>query len=111
MFVLSKIKGELVMLELLLKKVRQLSKEEPKTLEQMALKLSEEAGETAQAVLSYQKASGSEYKQLGINDVKEECIDVILVTLAMFYKLSDSDDEFYDLANKKIEKWESNIQR
>ncbi|MCZ0702430.1 NTP pyrophosphatase (non-canonical NTP hydrolase) [Natronobacillus azotifigens] len=98
------------MLELLLKKVRQLS-QEPKTLEQMALKLSEEAGETAQAVLSYRKASGSEYKQLGINDVKEECVDVILVTLAILYKLSDSDDEFYDLANKKIEKWESNIQR
>ncbi|MGF7127334.1 hypothetical protein J2T56_002044 [Natronobacillus azotifigens] len=34
------------------------------------------------------KQVGSEYKQLGINDVQEECIDVVLVALAMDYKLS-----------------------
>jgi NTP pyrophosphatase (non-canonical NTP hydrolase) len=96
-------------LELLLKEIKLLSEKEPKTLEQMALKLSEEVGETSQAVLSYIKASGSEYKQLGIDDVKEECIDVILVALAMFYKLSENDKELHELISKKLDKSESKI--
>jgi NTP pyrophosphatase (non-canonical NTP hydrolase) len=76
-------------MEQLLKEIKLLSESEPKTLEQMALKLTEEVGETAQAVLSYLKASGSDYKQLGIDDVKEECIDGVLVALAMM-KSSES---------------------
>lgn len=96
-------------MEQLLKEIKLLSEKEPKTLEQMALKLSEEVGETSQAVLSYIKASGSEYKQLGIEDVKEECIDVILVALAMFYKLSENDKELHELISKKLDKWESKI--
>ncbi|WP_260288745.1 MazG-like family protein [Peribacillus aracenensis] len=96
-------------MEQLLKEIKLLSEKEPKTLEQMALKLSEEVGETSQAVLSYLKVSGSEYKQLGIGDVKEECIDVILVALAMFYKLSENDKELQELISKKLDKWESKI--
>ncbi|WP_042478808.1 MazG-like family protein [Bacillus ndiopicus] len=96
-------------MEQLLKEIKLLSEKEPKTLVQMALKLSEEVGETSQAVLSYVKASGSEYKQLGIEDVKEECIDVILVALAMFYKLSENDKELHELISKKLDKWESKI--
>ncbi|RPF50260.1 MazG-like family protein [Aquisalibacillus elongatus] len=96
-------------MEQLLKQIQVLSEKEPKTLEQMALKLSEEAGETAQAVLSYQQASGSDYKQLGINDVKEECVDVVLVALAMFYQLSDDEEEIHHFISQKLEKWESKI--
>ncbi|MCZ0703827.1 NTP pyrophosphatase (non-canonical NTP hydrolase) [Natronobacillus azotifigens] len=44
-------------MEQLLKEIKLLSKREPKTLEQMALKLTEEVGETSQAVLSYLKTS------------------------------------------------------
>ncbi|SEQ42849.1 MazG-like family protein [Piscibacillus halophilus] len=88
--------------------LREIEKE-PKSLEQMALKLSEEAGETSQAVLSYLKASGSEYKQLGINDVKEECVDVILVSLAMFYKLAESEEELEGFISQKLNKWESKL--
>ncbi|MEI0736225.1 MazG-like family protein [Paenibacillus sp. JTLBN-2024] len=51
--------------------------------------MTEEVGETSQAMLSYRQASGSEYKKLGLSDVKEECVDVILVALALFYKLSE----------------------
>ncbi|WP_245808901.1 hypothetical protein [Shouchella patagoniensis] len=46
-------------MEQLLKQIQKLSQQEQKTLEQMVLKLSEEVGETAQAILSYNKASGS----------------------------------------------------
>lgn len=96
-------------MEQLLKEIKLLSEREPKTLEQMALKLSEEVGETSQAVLSYLKASGSDYKELGIDDVKEECIDVVIVALAIFYKLSENDEEFQELISKKMDKWESRM--
>ncbi|GEN46606.1 MazG-like family protein [Alkalibacillus haloalkaliphilus] len=96
-------------MEQLLTEIKSLSEREPKTLEQMALKLTEEVGETSQAVLSYLKASGSDYKQLGIDDVKEECIDVVLVALAMYYKLSEDEEEFRNLVSEKLNKWESKI--
>ncbi|MDQ0352319.1 NTP pyrophosphatase (non-canonical NTP hydrolase) [Alkalibacillus filiformis] len=96
-------------MEQLLTEIKSLSEREPKTLEQMALKLTEEVGETSQAVLSYLKASGSDYKQLGIDDVKEECIDVVLVALAMYYKLSENEEEFGKLVSEKLNKWESKI--
>jgi len=97
------------MMEQLLKEIKKLSEREPKTIEQMALKLSEEVGETSQAVLSYLKASGSDYKKLGIDDVKEECVDVILVALSLFYKLSENETELHELISKKLEKWQSKI--
>ncbi|QYK66819.1 MULTISPECIES: MazG-like family protein [Paenibacillus] len=84
-----------------------MSTQEKKTLEQMVLKLSEEVGETSQAMLSYVNASGSEYKQLSISDVKEECADVILVALSLFYKLSSNEEELQEFLNKKVNKWES----
>ncbi|PNQ81336.1 MULTISPECIES: MazG-like family protein [Paenibacillus] len=94
-------------MEQLLKKIQYLSTQEKKTLEQMVLKLSEEVGETSQAMLSYVNASGSEYKQLSISDVKEECADVILVALSLFYKLSSNEEELQEFLNKKVNKWES----
>ncbi|EMA6343939.1 MazG-like family protein [Bacillus cytotoxicus] len=96
-------------MDTLLKKIKLLSKQEPKTLEQMVLKLTEEVGETSQAVLSYLKVNGSEYKKLEINDVKEECIDVILVSLALFYKLTEDEHELQELMEKKMKKWENGM--
>ncbi|MGG3448546.1 MazG-like family protein [Domibacillus aminovorans] len=93
-------------MEQLLRQIKLLSEKEPKTLEQMALKLSEEVGETSQAVLSYLKANGSEYKQLGINEVKEECVDVILVSLALFYKVAENEKELKELIIRKMDKWQ-----
>lgn len=85
--------------------IKQLSVENKKSLEQIALKLTEETGEVAQALLSYQKASGSEYKELGSEDVKEECVDVIIVALSLFYKLNGEDAEFNRIFDKKVDKW------
>lgn len=91
--------------------IKQLAEKEPKTLEQMALKLSEESGEVAQAVLSQNKASGSQYKQLQIQDIKEECIDTILVATALYYKLEKSnDEELITLLTKKMNKWEKHLE-
>lgn len=93
-------------MEQLLRQIKLLSEKEPKTLEQMVLKLTEEIGETSQAILSYLKANGSEYKQLGIHEVKEECVDVILVTLALFYKVAENENELQELIITKMDKWQ-----
>ena len=88
-----------------MKEIKELSLIEKKSLEQMGLKLSEEVGECSQALLSYLKASGSEYKELGIQDVKEECVDVIMVASSIFYKLGAEESELDELMDKKIKKW------
>lgn len=89
--------------------IKELSMENKKSLEQIALKLTEETGEVSQALLSYLKASGSEYKELGSEDVKEECVDVIIVALSLFYKLNGQDEEFTKLFDKKVEKWKEKV--
>ncbi len=86
-----------------------MSANEKKTLEQMVLKLSEEVGETSQAVLSYLNASGNAYKQLGLEDVKEECVDVMLIALALFFRLAESENELEPLMRKKLAKWKEKV--
>lgn len=51
------------------------------------LKLIEEVGELAQAVLSKEKTKGCEYKQSTLNDVIEEATDVMLVSSTMLNSL------------------------
>ncbi|MBM7542674.1 MazG-like family protein [Amphibacillus cookii] len=96
-------------MEQLIQDIKQMSAHEKKTLEQMGLKLSEEVGETNQAILSYLKASGNAYKQLGLDDVKEECVDVMLIALALYFRLSESDDELKALIRKKLKKWQEKV--
>ncbi|OSA95678.1 UNVERIFIED_ORG: hypothetical protein B2H93_04455 [Clostridium botulinum] len=95
----------------ILQEIKELSINNKKSLEQICLKLSEETGECSQALLSYLKANGSEYKQLNAQDVKEECVDVILVALSLFYKLEENNDELNEIITTKIKKWKekSNI--
>jgi NTP pyrophosphatase (non-canonical NTP hydrolase) len=88
-----------------MKEIKELSMVEKKSFEQMGLKLSEEVGEVSQALLSYLQASGSEYKELNAEDVKEECVDVILVALSLFYKLGAEETDLNELMNKKVNKW------
>lgn len=88
-----------------LQEIRDLSKKEKKSLEQMALKLSEETGEVCQALLSCLNASGCEYKDKNSQDVKEECVDVIIVALSLFYKLEGSNEEMKETVTTKIAKW------
>jgi len=85
--------------------IKELSIENKKSLEQIALKLSEETGEVSQALLSYLKANGSEYKGLEATDVREECIDVVIVALSLFYKMNGEDSEFQEIFDSKVEKW------
>ncbi|MFC6170888.1 MazG-like family protein [Loigolactobacillus jiayinensis] len=87
--------------------IKQLAQAEPKTLEQQALKLSEEVGEAAEALLSMEGVSGDGYKKLTVADTKEEYVDVLLVTFAILEKLGTSDAELTTLLQNKLSKWQA----
>lgn len=77
-----------------------------KSLVEMALKLSEEVGEVAQAVLSHQKSQGCSYKSKSREDIIEELADVIMVAESMLFDLEVDDSEFNGIFNQKLDKWE-----
>ena len=90
------------------KKIDKIVNKERKDIMQMALKLSEETGELSEAILSLTQASGSKYKNLGYADALEECVDVILISYALFQKLNEETDyafDFNDILDTKISKW------
>ncbi|MCH4172088.1 MAG: MazG-like family protein [Lactobacillus sp.] len=89
----------------ILDQVKQAASKEPKTPEQQFLKLSEEVGEAAQAFLSAQAISGNGYKGKHVADVQEELVDVLLVTLAILYKLDTTDARLQTLLQQKVAKW------
>ncbi|WP_428815665.1 hypothetical protein [Lactococcus lactis] len=89
----------------LLKQIKETSKNEPKTLEQLFVKWMEELGEASQALLSHQKVSGNQYKNLELENLKEELIDTLLVNLDIIYKIGMSDSEIENMIQKKINKW------
>lgn len=90
-------------------KIHKLSIENEKSLEQIALKMSEEVGEVSQALLSYLKANGSAYKGLGAEDVIEECVDVMIVAYSLIYKLGGNDQDIKNLMREKVNKWEEKV--
>lgn len=93
-------------LEISLAKIRALSSLERKTLLHRGLKLSEEVGELSEALLAIEDAPGMAYKGLNLDNVKEEAIDVILITLSICYMVNMSDGEIAELLMKKCGKWE-----
>ena len=83
-----------------------LNKEEDKSTTQKALKLSEEVGEVAEAVLSYSDAPGCGYKGKTHKDVLEEAADVIIVAASLALDVGNK-EELLDTLSKKCNKWES----
>lgn len=90
----------------ILKTIEQLSKVKDKTLVERALKLSEENGELSQAILCATGVHGCEYKGLTMEDVKEECVDVALVDLSIFFQAGGTVEELANTLLYKIEKWQ-----
>jgi NTP pyrophosphatase (non-canonical NTP hydrolase) len=91
-----------------MQKIFEASKCDPKTIEQKALKLCEESGEVAQAVLSYCKAPGCESKGKTKADVIEEIWDVIITAAALLYTVEDGkvNEKFsVEIRDKKLKGW------
>lgn len=99
-------------MEKIIDKIFDLSeKKEGKNLLEMTLKCSEEVGELAQAVLSYTNASGCGYKKLGPDNIKEEIVDIFIVSTALAVKAGMSKEEMITILERKINKWEEIISK
>lgn len=92
--------------------INELTRTDPKSLIERTLKLSEENGEVSEAVLSYGKVNGSQYKNKKIEDVEEECLDVIMVALSIISQVNNNEitEEkikcIEELFETKLKKWE-----
>ena len=91
----------------------ELTQADPKSLQERALKLSEEAGELAQAVLSATNAPGSTYKNHTLADVREEAVDAAIVAISVLAQASSSKEEFQAeldrLMTEKCAKWQEKV--
>ncbi|RDY22974.1 hypothetical protein CHF27_010740 [Romboutsia maritimum] len=85
--------------------IKKLTALDSKTLIERALKLSEENGEVSEAILSYVKANGCEYKNKTKEDVIEECLDVIIVASSIISQVNDNVDVEH-IYKCKLKKWE-----
>jgi NTP pyrophosphatase (non-canonical NTP hydrolase) len=92
-----------------MEQIEKMSKLDSKTLEQKCLKCCEEVGELAQAVLSYTKACGCDYKGLTNKDVVQECADVVIVAMSVMYQAGGTLEDFMKVFHEKMNKWQNVI--
>ncbi|TYC60703.1 hypothetical protein FMN50_07175 [Rhodobacterales bacterium] len=90
-----------------------LTRQDPKTLQERTLKLGEEAGELAQAVLTVTNAPGSTYKSHTLADVREEAADAAIVALSVLAQTCETREEFEAeldrLMTAKCAKWQEKL--
>lgn len=89
----------------LLTYIRALSKNDRKTLSQKGLKLGEECGEMAKAILPYDSAHGTSHRFVTSRKVLEEAADTILVALSIAYDVGYDDDDLADMMKAKADYW------
>ena len=78
------------------KLLKKLSLLDGKNLVEASLKLTEEVGEVAEAVLSVTKVHGCEYKTKKPEDIIEEVTDVVIVAMSILHKLKKQTDNEFD---------------
>ncbi len=90
----------------LLDYIQELSKRDKKTLSQKALKVSEESGELAKAVLSYDSAYATRHRFVDKYKILEEAVDTMLTAISVAYDLGFSHEEIEEVMDAKSEKWQ-----
>lgn len=85
--------------------VKELSLADPKTLSQKTLKLFEEGGELAKAVLPYESAAGTLHRVVNKAKLLEEAADVMLVALSIAYELGFDNDAITSAMERKALYW------
>ena len=88
-------------------KIQDYSIKESNSLLRRLGKTTEEVGEMAEAILCVEDPNNTSYKLLTTQDVKEECVDVILMVLSIFFdkKINGTLFELTNLLHKKCDKW------
>jgi NTP pyrophosphatase (non-canonical NTP hydrolase) len=85
--------------------IKDLSIKDKKTLSQKGLKLAEEVGELARAILPYDSAPGTNHRFSDREQILEEIVDVYLTNISIVHSLGFTDEEMNDMLNKKSKKW------
>lgn len=85
--------------------IKNLSIKDKKTLSQKGLKLAEEVGELARAILPYDSAPGTNHRFSDREQILEEIVDVYLTNISIAHSLGFTQDEMNDMLNKKSMKW------
>lgn len=94
---------------ILLNRIKKLSETEPNNLTRRCAKFSEELGELSAACLAVDDPDGKNYKDLGVQDVKEESVDCLLMAFSTFFDptIGGTIEELVELLSKKCDKWEN----
>ncbi len=92
------------------KRINELTKLKESTLTFRALKLSEETGEVAQAVLQYEEAPGCTYRTSNQEKIVEEVVDVMLVAMSILDQLGNvSQEQLDETFTDKLNKWQDKL--
>jgi len=87
--------------------IKDLTKNDKKTLIEKSAKLFEEGGELAKVILPFEGAYATNHRVVEKERILEECADVFLVNLSIVYSLGFSDEEFYSMVMRKAEIWQN----
>jgi NTP pyrophosphatase (non-canonical NTP hydrolase) len=90
----------------LLDQIKTLSVRDKKTLSQKGLKLMEEAGELAKAILPYEGACGTNHRLPNAEKIAEECADTLLVAYSILKSLGMEDGDIIDIVQRKTDYWQ-----
>lgn len=91
----------------LLAYLRQLSKQDTKSLSQKTLKTTEEVGDLAKVVLPFENAAGTTHRFVERRRILEEAVDTVLCALSVAYDLDFSDEQILEMMELKALKWGS----
>jgi NTP pyrophosphatase (non-canonical NTP hydrolase) len=90
----------------LLDYIKELSKRDKKTLSQKALKVSEEQGELAKAVLPFDSAYACRHRFVNKYKILEEVADTMLASISIAYDLDFTHEDIENMLNEKAQKWQ-----
>jgi NTP pyrophosphatase (non-canonical NTP hydrolase) len=89
-----------------------LSKKERKTVMARMVKLQEESGELAVAILQNHGLKGGKKSQAAIHDnILEEGVDVIIIALSILGAYKFTEKDVMDRMKDKLKKWEKIIHK
>lgn len=74
------------------------------------MKVAEETGELAKAVLPWENASGTIHRFADRQKIIEEVADLYLTSISVAYEIGATDEEIEDMISYKVKKW-ANIQQ
>ena len=86
--------------------VQTLSEQDPKSLSQKGLKMTEEVGELAKRILPYEGAAGTTHRFIRKVDILEEVADTFLVGLSIVHDLGLTLTDLEELMARKALKWD-----